>query len=210
MKRIIGFLILAASMGSLGSQGQDLSRQKRRLEAEAELAKAPAVYLVVDSGAREISLRARGLTLKSWKAKSIRSWGRPVGIGSLKVVKRTGWSAQDRVNLTPGLKPEESKDDKKPRDIGDDVLEIGDMPARYQFALEGDVELAIRPKPRGFFGQAAARIGSIGGAFGRSLQIVGRALRGRSFSRIRVIVPDPTAAQGLFWSVPEGTKVLFI
>jgi hypothetical protein len=189
--------------------GQDLTRRKMRLEAESELARTPAIYLVVDTEAKELSLRGRGLTLKSWKASQMKLWGRPVGIGSLKVVKRSGWSAQDRVNLTPGLKPDEKTDAKKPKDVGDDVLEISDMPSRYQFVLERDIRISIRPRPRGLINKAAYGVAGLGRGIGRAAGIIWSALRSREFSEIRIIVSEAVDAQGIFWSVPEGTKILF-
>lgn len=195
--------------GPAGVSGQDLTRRKMRLEAESELTRTPAVYLVVDTEAKELSLRARGLTLKSWQASQMKLWGRPVGIGSLKVVKRSGWSAQDRVNLTPGIKPDEKADEKKPKDIGDDVLEISDMPSHYQFLLERDIRIIIRPRPRGLIGKAAYGIAGLGRGIGRASRILWSAIRGREFSEIRIVVAKAIDAQEIFWSVPEGTKILF-
>lgn len=207
--KTIACVILAAGLAAAPAAGQDTARRKARLEAEIELAKTPNVYLVVDSEAREVSLRIRGMALKTWSVASLRSWGRPVGVRSLKLVKRTGWSAEDRVNLTPGVKPEE-KEDGKPKDIGDDVLELEDMPFRYAFLMEEGVRIVVRPKPRGLLGKMGGVAAGLGRLIGRSAQTIWAAVKGREFSEIKLVFVNQEDAQAMFWSTPEGTKILFL
>ncbi len=206
-KAIVG-LFVAAAIGAASSPGQDLARRKARLEAELQLAKTSHVYLVIDTETREISLRVRGMALKTWVAADMRAWGRPAGVTSLKLVKRTGWSAQDRINLTPGIKPEEKKDDK-PKDIGADVLELEDMPTRYAFHMENGLKIVVKQRPKGILGKTGGAFAGMGQAFGRSVKVLWSAIRGREFSEMRILFKDGKDAQALFWSTPEGTSILF-
>lgn len=201
-------VLLVLALEAAPAAGQDPARRKARLEAELELAKTPNVYLVVDSEAHEVSLRIRGLALKTWATVSLRSWGRPVGIRSLKIVKRTGWSAEDRVNLTPGVKPEE-KEGGKPKDIGDDVLELEDMPVRYAFLMEEGIRIRVKPKPRGLLGKAGSIAAGFGQLIGRSVKSLWAAMRGSQFSEIRLVFVNQDDAKAMFWSAPEGTYILF-
>jgi hypothetical protein len=203
-----GILAVAAAL-AVAANGQDRSRTAKRLEEEFRLAKTSAVYLVVDAGAKTVSLRIRGLTLKTWPVSKIRSWGRPVGIKSLKVEKRTGWSAEDRVNLTPGKKPEKKRRGKKTKDIGDDVLEIDDMPAKYGFLLETNTRLDIRPQAKGLLNRSVYALGGLGRSIGRSARLIWSVIKKREFSYIQVTVPAAKSAQEIFWAVPEGTGILF-
>ncbi len=173
------------------------------------MAKAPAVYLVVDSGAGTVSLKMRGMALKTWTAARMTSWGRPVGTAALKVERRSGWSAQDRINLTPGKKREEKAGAKKPKDIGDDVLELDDMPVRFRFTLEKGARLTVRAKPAGFVGRAAYAVAGLGRSLGRSMRLIGAAVSRRSLSEMRIILDNPKDAQAIFWAVPENTIILF-
>jgi hypothetical protein len=202
------WLFVAAAIGAAPSVGQDMAGRKARLAAELELAKTPHVYLVIATEAREISLRVRGMTLKTWVAADLRAWGRPAGVTSLKLAKRTGWSAQDRINLTPGIKPEAKKDDK-PQDIGADVLELEDMPVRYAFLMENGLKIVIKPKPKGILGKTGGAFAGIGQVFGRSAKAIWSAIRGREFSELRILFKAGKDAQSIFWSTPEGTSILF-
>jgi hypothetical protein len=206
--KAIVWLSVAAIIGAVPLGGQDMARRKARLEAELDLAKTSQVYLVVDTEAREISLRVRGMVLKAWAANDLRAWGRPVGIRSLKLVKRTGWSAQDRINITPGIKPEE-KPGGKSKDIGADVLELEDMPTRYSFLMEDGLRIVVKPKPKGILGKAGSVFAGIGRTFGRSAKAIWRALRGQEFSEVRIVFKEAKNAQAMFWSTPEGTRILF-
>jgi hypothetical protein len=206
--KAIVWLSVAAVIGAAPAAGQDMARRKARLEAELELAKTSHVYLVVDTEARKISLRIRGMALKTWAAADVRAWGRPVGVRSLKLVKRTGWSAQDRINLTPGIKPEDKPGDK-PKDIGADVLELEDMPARYAFFMEEGLRIVVRPKPKGILGRTGSVFAGIGRAFGRSAKAVWSAVRRKEFSEIWIVFNEGKDAQAMFWATPEGTIVIF-
>ncbi|MDD8026958.1 MAG: hypothetical protein PHI34_10605 [Acidobacteriota bacterium] len=208
-KAAIAGILAAAAALAVAANGQDWDGKAKRLEEEFRLAKTSSVYLVVDAGAKTVSLRIRGLTLKTWPVSNIRSWGRPIGIKSLKVEKRTGWSAEDRVNLTPGRKPEKKRKDKKPKDIGDDVLEIDDMPAKYGFILETNARLDIRPRAKGLFNRSAYALGGLGRSIGRSVRLIWSVIKKREFSNIQVTVPTKKTAQEIFWAVPEGTGILF-
>lgn len=179
------------------------------MEEEIKLAKTPAVYLVVDAGAATVSLKMRGMVLKTWPAVRMKSWGRPVGAAALKVERRSGWSAQDRINLTPGKKKEEKAKAKKPKDIGDDVLELNDMPIKFSFRLEKGARLAVRSKPAGLVGRGAYAIAGLGRSLGRAIRLIHAALSRRSISEMRIIVGNPKDAQEIFWAVPENTAILF-
>jgi len=137
------------------------------------------------------------------------SWGRPIGIAAFNIAQRSGWSAQDRVNVTPGKKKEPKADAPKPKDIGDDVLELVDMPTKYRFILGNGVRLTIRPRPRGIFGRLGYAIGGLGRSAGRSVRLIGAAASGKGFSEMRIIVRDPKDAQAIFWAAPEQTAILF-
>jgi hypothetical protein len=208
-RKMLAGILAAGAIWASTTIGQDLNRRNSRLEEEIRLAKKPSVYLAVDAEAKVISLKMRGMILKSWDAVAIRSWGRPVGLRTVKVLRRSGWSAQDRVNMTPGKKKEEKADSKTPKDIGDDVLEIEDMPAKFLFQMENGARLAIRPRPRGILGRSAYAVGGVGRSLGRSARLIWSAIRGREFSEMRIILKGPKDAQSIFWAVPEGTMILF-
>jgi hypothetical protein len=209
--RSLALALAAGAVLAHGVAGQDLGRRGRALEEEIRLAKTPAVYMVVDSGAGTISLKMKGMALKTWTAARMTSWGRPVGTAALKVERRSGWSAQDRINLTPGKKKEEKAGaKKKPKDIGDDVLELDDMPVRFRFTLEKGARLTVRAKPAGIVGRAAYAVAGLGRSLGRSMRLIGAAVSRRSLSEMRIILDNPKDAQEIFWAVPENTIILFI
>lgn len=208
--RSIAALLAAGAIMVLAAEGQDIERRRRALEEEIKLAKTSAVYLVVDAGAATVSLKTRGMTLKTWPAIRMKSWGRPVGTAALKVERRSGWSAQDRINLTPGKKPEAKAGSKKPKDIGDDVLELNDMPVKFRFMLESGARMTVRAKPQGFLGGGFYAVAGLGRSLERAVRLIGAAVSGRGMSEMRIIVRDAKDAQAIFWAVPENTNILFI
>jgi hypothetical protein len=200
----VAALLLLAAAGL--AQGRDALIEKNRLlGAELELAKSPSVYLYINTGARTAELRIRGMSLKKWELAGVRMWGRRLCIETVKLKKITGWTAQERINLTPGKEPE--KDDK-PRDIGDDVLEITDMPSRYSFIMDGEVKISIQPRASGFFGRVGSAWTGLFRSISLPLKTLWNFIRKKKFTVILIKTETKKDAQEIFWSIPEASKIL--
>lgn len=202
--RFVGAMLLLATSGLAQDKAAWIG-SNRRLEAELALAKSPAVYLLVQTEARTAELRIRGMSLKKWKLARLRIWGSPPRIEPLKVIHRTGWTAEERINFTPG---KEIKKENKSKNIGDDVLEIEDMPSRYSFLMENKVRINIRPRASGIFG----RVGSVGTGLFRSISMPLKSLwmfvLDKEFTSIFIKTETKKDAQEIFWSIPEGSKII--
>jgi hypothetical protein len=185
-----------------GDEKLSLAGSNLLLENELALARKPSSYLVLDFGAKTISLKARGTVLKKWDIEKIKYWGRPVGIKSLKLIKKSAWSIPKRTNITPG-----KTNDKKGTDLG--ILEINDMPSNYSFVFEDKLRLSIRPRTKRFFPFLHNLINSISWYTYLPIKTLWFSVRKKSFVEIQCVLAGEQAAKALYWAVQEGISCIF-
>ncbi len=196
--------ILCLAMCSARPRGASSEDGIQALETEIELAKNKQAYLILDAGNNTAEIRIKGLVLKKWDLAKIGVWGKPPGVRTVKLVRRTGWSAMDRTVLKAEARDDEAAETK---DIGDELLELEDMPSRYGFQLEEEIAISVRPASKGIFLALRNLAGNIGRGIGLPLKTLWSSIRKKSFTKITVVTKSKNEAKAIFWSCPEGTPV---
>ncbi len=197
--------VLCLAMCSAKPRGASAEDRIKALETEIALAKNRQAYLVLDAGTKTAEIRIRGLVLKKWDLEKIGLWGKPPGVRAVKLVRRTGWSAMDRTVLKAEAGGEETTETK---DIGEELLELEDMPGRYGFQLEEGIRISVRPASQGIFLALSNLAGSIGKSIGWPLKTLWFTIKRKPFTNVFVVTKHKNEAKAIFWSCPEGTLVL--
>jgi len=206
---LLGFLLAAGGLAAGGpaaieSRGPDRSRA---LELELAAAKKPAGYAVLNLETKTLELRLRGRTLKKWPILSVGLRGRTIETESVKLLRKSAWTKPRRTNITPG---EKDKDEKNKKDSEPEVLEAGDMPARFRMVLEKGISITINPRK----GNLLRRLGDFGGSILRSaympLKTLWCAVAGKDYTEIRVSVGTEAEAKAVYWALQDGIQAIII
>jgi len=175
--------------------------QKKFLEAELGLAKTPATYLIIDFGAKSISIKSRGMILRSWNIRKAVFWGKKIPIQAYGLQKKSSWFPPKRKNIVPG------KDAQGNLDLG--VLELKEMPSSYRMTFPDGIRIKVHAKTKKFFGL----IGSFGNAISRMVFLPLRALwftmSKKPFTQVDIVLADEKDAKRLYWSFAEGESCIF-
>ena len=173
-------------------------------ELEANLARAPILYAVVDGPSRWFELKARAVVLRRFPLRDVSSIGRaPPPVGPWRLVTK-----HPLIEPLP-RKPQPPGQATAPGDADDArPLTVADMPPRYRLAFEGGLSILIHP------GGAAARsqrlldgLGALADRIGAwATVLASRVVRPQR----RVLIAELTAedARALYWAVRPPVPVL--
>jgi len=211
MKKDIRMSLAAAILGLLSLSAQDprvLSEQNRRLENELSLARKPVSYMVIDLESKTVTLRSRGMILKTWGVHRFKTWGKPIPDQTVKLVKKTALSNPKRANITPGQEETKKKSDEKKDTFDLGTLELKDMPVHYNLLFEGNVRISVRPRTKRFWPALLNIAKSVSWLTYLPLKTVWFSVRGKSFTQIELVIRSEKDAQGIYWSFLDGHGTL--
>jgi hypothetical protein len=142
----VGVALCAVALGA-GADGGRRSREPAGLpcdaptEQELQVARLPLVYAVVDSPARQIALKARGVVLRRFRLRALwAAGGLPSRAGPLWLVtKRPLIEPVPRMPPAPGA-PAAGAAPPEPA-----PLTAAAMPARYRLVFEGGLSIWVHP-----------------------------------------------------------------
>ena len=172
------------------------------------MAKTAVSYMVIDLQDKTISLKSRGMVLKRWDILKWKYWGWPIPNGTYKLVSKTALARQTaRPNITPGKeekKPEQGK--KGAVDLG--ILELKDMPVRYDLSFGKGIHILVRPAARKFWPSFLSFAKSVSRAVSLPIKTLWASVGKKPFTRIDVIMPADKDAQGVYWSFLDGQSTI--
>jgi hypothetical protein len=211
MKKNSGMILAGAILGLLSLSAQDprvLNEQNRRLENELSLARKPVSYMVIDLESKTVTLRSRGMILKTWGVYKFKTWGKPIPDQAVKLVKKTALSNPKRANITPGQEETRKKTDEKKDTFDIGTLELKDMPVHYNLVFEGNVRILVRPRTKRFWPALLNIEKSVSWLTYLPFKTVWSSLRGKSFTQIELVIGSEKDAQGIYWSFLDGHGTL--
>lgn len=178
-----------------------LVRENNLLKSEHQLAKTPQVYVLFDLVEKKIFIKARGTVLKELPIDSFRLWGTPIQANPLTLLKKDAFIKPERKEVIPKTDDEETTSELE-------VLQIGDMPARYRLSLDGTIWLYVRPKAEGTMSTLLNILSSLKSyLIVKPMGTLWHALRGESFTEI-VIYLSENDARSLYWAFQEGSDCM--
>ncbi len=224
MKKIAVLVVLAAAIlagpgRSAGADKAGLAKKQNALSAEYGLAKDAKFYFVFDVLGRKIELKARGMSLKTWRIREIRFWGRPEFAGTVELVKKTTLKAPERIVIKPG----ETEEIVKPApvttppaagaaaaDYDLEAIELRDMPKRFGLDLDNGLHITVKAKSGEAPGFGVRLKEAWRWYVGLPLQdLVGK--RGEHEpAELELIVESDLDAQSIYWHLFDGIKGLII
>jgi hypothetical protein len=211
------FLLLWQGGGAGPALAEDdvasLARDVRVLEAELRLARKEKVYVVLDGRDTTVRIKAAGLTLKTLPITRWTSWGDAVGLLPRALVRKSTLFEPKRPTIVPEAAEAPAKAAGRPESpqtgIELNALELNDMPARFQLALDQGIRIAFWPEPTGFFSRWWERATYAGWYLTRPFPTVWNSLLGRPYAALylRVAAQD---ARALYWVCRDGIEFLVI
>ena len=174
-----------------------LVRENNLLKSEHQLAKTPQVYVLFDLVEKKILVKARGTVLKELSIDSFGIWGKSIQVKPLTLLKKDALIEPGRKEIKPAKEGEETTSELE-------VLQVGEMPARYRLSLDGTLWLYVRPKAEGTMSTLLNVLSSLKSyLIVRPVGALWYALRGKSFTEI-VIYLSENDARSLYWSFQES------
>jgi hypothetical protein len=174
-----------------------LVRENNLLKSEHQLAKTPQVYVLFDLVEKEIFIKARGTVVKELSIDSLRIWGASIQVKPMTLLKKDALIEPERKEIKPAKEGEETSSELQ-------VLQVGDMPARYRLSFDGTLWLYVRPKAEGTLSTLLNVLSSLKSyLIIKPLGTLWYALRGESFTEI-VIYLSENDARSLYWAFQEG------
>jgi hypothetical protein len=186
------------------SEADRLMEENSLLKAEVQLAKSSKIYVIFDLAAKNIAIKARGISLKEMPVESYNQWGTPVPPKSLPLLSKTALVKPERKEIIP--KAEGTEDTE---DVSEPVaLQLEDMPLRYELKLDEGIQISVKPRSTGVISTLFNLIASLKSyLITRPMGTLWNALRGQSFTEI-VLVMDENDARSLYWSFQEGFQCI--
>jgi hypothetical protein len=195
----------------------------RALEIEYQLAKQPKLYLVFRLSEKRIEMRMRGMLLRELAVQEALILGR---LPESRVIlnlrtketerppKRSIVNPQEAIETTstdPSQTPGTTLPGfSSPQYNEPDMLELSDMPSRYNLVFDGALAIMIRPgempvEETGFRGRMTRWGVWWSDAIARLRVRMGR----NQVPQLRLTLSDDDCRR-IFWSFPEGAKALFV
>jgi hypothetical protein len=184
------------------------------LESELSIARAGGSYMVLDIPGKTISLKARGMVLKSWDIESSRVWGRRIPMKTLKLKLKSALKPPQRANITPGKEqdapPKEASPAKTSSEPDLGILELKDMPVHYDLVFEDEIRVSVKPRGQKF-GTRLTNLGkALGRAIGLPIKTFFRAVRKRPFTEISISLKSENDAREIYWAFLDGHNTIII
>ena len=196
-------LFLAASSGLLGQtpDKEKILRTQQELTAENELAKETHFYFVLDVREKNLELRVRGMTLRSWKLQSMRFWGKPAFSKTVQLVRKSTLNPPHRNVIKPG---ETAPTPKDPSKFELEALELKDMPRTFMLEFDNGLQVSVKTAGKGV-GAVRDEINWYGWLPVKSYF---KARNGKSTSELELSFEKDSDAQAIYWIFFEGIKGL--
>jgi hypothetical protein len=196
-------LVLAAVSGAFaqGVDGTKTAGTLRELTSEYELAKEPHFYFVLDVRNKNLELRVKGMTLRAWRLKSMRFWGKPAFSTTVELVKKTALKPPKRNIIKPGEVTAAPADATK---FELEALELKDMPKTFGLDFSNGLHVTINTTRRGL----AALGESLNWYFWQPVRSYFRARDGKPVSILELSFENEADAQAIYWTFFEGIKGL--
>jgi hypothetical protein len=194
------FLCLFLAVGVEATPTPELDRLVREnnlLKSEHQLAKTPQVYVLFDLVEKKILVKARGTVLKELSIDSFGIWGKLIQVKPLSLLKKDALIKPERKEIKPNKDDEETTSELE-------VLQVGEMPARYRLSLDEHIWLYVRPKAEGTLSTLLNVLSSLKSyLIIKPMGTLWHALRGESFTEI-VLYLSENDARSLYWAFEEG------
>jgi hypothetical protein len=204
MRTALRILIVLAAVSGALAQAVDKTKTAgtlRELTSEYELAKEPHFYFVLDVRNKNLELRVKGMTLRAWRLKSMRFWGKPAFSTTVELVKKTALKPPKRNVIQPGETTAAPADATK---FELEALELKDMPKTFGLDFSNGLHVTINTKKRGL-----AVLGeSLNWYFWQPVRSYFRARDGKPVSILELRFENEADAQAIYWTFFEGIKGL--
>lgn len=201
-RRLLSFALGCFSIGVvLGGEKVNPILQTKILEAEYSLAKNSAAYFILDTTAKKLLLKARGVVLREWGVRAVRTWGCPFSIESVALIKKSSLFGPKREKIKLGQAAQEEEFELE-------VLELVDMPGRYSLRLEKDIFVWVRPSAGRGISTLKNVLHAVPWNFFCPLRTVFEALRKKSFSALDIELKNRIDSKSLYWAFAEGTRII--
>jgi hypothetical protein len=190
----------------------DLVRETRALEAEIAMAGKPNVYFILDARDSRLLVKAAGLTLKVIPITHLTLWGDRAAVRPHQLLRRSTLIAPRRPTVRPTpKKPQDSENEvaAAPATQELEVLEVKDMPVRFQMMLTHGLRIAVRPEPEGLVSRVREAVGRIAWHLARPLPTLWHRVLGRPYTAlyVRVAAQD---ARALYWACADASELLVL
>ncbi len=170
-----------------------LVRENNLLKSEHQLAKTPQVYVLFDLVEKNIFIKVKELSIDSFGI-----WGKSIQVKPLTLLKKDALIEPGRKEIKPAKEGEETTSELE-------VLQVGEMPARYRLSLDEHIWLYVRPKAEGTLSTVLNILSSLKSyLIIKPLGTLWHALRGESFTEI-VLYLSENDARSLYWALQEGS-----
>jgi hypothetical protein len=208
---LAGVLGVCAVAG-MAQTGTDLRSRNRLLESELAVARTSGSYMVIDLSGKTVSLRARGMVLRSWEIGRSRLWGKRIPMKTLRLQAKSALGEPRRTNITPGKEEPEraSQTATAPGDVDLGILELKDMPIHYDLVFEEGVHVSIKPRTRNLWARFINLTRSMSWYIGLPIKTVFRTIRKKPFTNISVVLSSEKAAQEIYWALLDGQRTIIV
>jgi hypothetical protein len=166
------------------------------LQAEYQLAKKEQLYFFFDLPARQVRIKASGVTLATLPAAQVQQRGQRGQAGLRSLRARQTSSPPQRVAIDPGAVKKAGKFELQ-------ALELDDMPDAYRLLLDDGTILTVAPRTEGFWGQLTEMTAQL------RWRLICKwySLRGKPYTELRLTLAAPDARR-LYWSFQEEMACL--
>jgi hypothetical protein len=196
-------IILLSAEASPVSEADRLMEENSFLKAEVELARSSKIYVIFDLAAKKILMKAKGILLKELPVESYSQWGTPVRPKPLPLLGKTALVKPERKEIKP--KTDVAENAPEP-----EVLQLEDMPVRYQLKFDDGIQISVKPKSTGMISTLFNLAASLKSCLiTRPMGTLWNGLRRQSFTEI-VVALNENDARSLYWSFQEGFQCIVI
>jgi hypothetical protein len=201
---LLSIILLSIEASSM-SEADRLMEENSLLKAELQLAKSSKLYIVFDLPAKRISIKAKGILLKELPVESYTLWGTPVRPTSLSLLRKTALVKPERKEIIP-----KTEDTEKAEEASEpEVIQLQDMPLRYELKFDDGIEISVKPTSAGVISTLFNLVASLKSyLLTRPLGTLWNGLHRQNFTEI-VLVLDENDARSLYWSFQEGFQCIF-
>ncbi len=211
IKILLTVIVLTTGLGlpAAGEETGQASSELKAVSMEYEMAKTSRSYFVLDIANKKLSLKVKGMTLKSWPISAVKFWGRPSFPSSVELVKKSALKTPQRFKIPPG-DPEKNDGETETDEFQLDALELADMPRWFSLYFDAGCRISVRAKPRGL----GSRLVGIGEFLDWHALVPVKnlfySLIGKPLAAIEITIEEKRDAQAIYWCFFEGLRGLIL
>ena len=200
---LLSIILLSIEASSM-SEADRLMEENSLLKAELQLAKSSKLYVIFDLPAKKITIKVKGILLKELPVESYTLWGTPVRANPLPLLTKTALVKPERKEIIPKTEDtEDAEDASEP-----EVLQLEDMPLRYELKFADGIEISVKPKSTGIISTLFNLVASLKSyLMTRPLGALWNGLRRQNFTEIALVLNEDDA-RSLYWSFEEGFQCI--